>query len=121
MPIMKFLLQPLVENAVFHGIEPALRKGTLFIGARVQENRLLITIQDDGIGIPPDQLAQLQTHLADISIINTYSQQHVGILNVAHRILLNYGKDYRLTLDSEPGEGTRILLTLPAEAAQNPA
>lgn len=120
-PIMKFLLQPLVENAVFHGIEPALRKGTLFIGARVQENRLLITIQDDGIGIPPDQLAQLQTHLADISIINTYSQQHVGILNVAHRILLNYGKDYRLTLDSEPGEGTRILLTLPAEAAQNPA
>ncbi|WP_455615760.1 cache domain-containing sensor histidine kinase [Eisenbergiella sp.] len=120
-PIMKFLLQPLVENAVFHGIEPALRKGTLFIGARVQENRLLITIQDDGIGIPPDQLAQLQAHLADISIINTYTQQHVGILNVAHRILLNYGKDYGLTLDSSPGEGTRILLTLPADAAQEPA
>ena len=120
-PIMKFLLQPLVENAVFHGIEPALRKGTLFIGARVQENRLLITIQDDGIGIPPDQLAQLQAHLADISIINTYTQQHVGILNVAHRILLNYGKDYGLTLDSSPGEGTRILLTLPADAAQKPA
>lgn len=114
-PIMKFLLQPLVENAVFHGIEPALRKGTLFIGARIQDNRLLITILDDGIGIPPGQLADLQAQLADIRIINTYSQQHVGILNVAHRILLNYGKDCGLTLDSAPGEGTRILLTLPAD------
>ena len=113
--IMKFLLQPLVENAVFHGIEPALRKGTLFIGARVQEGRLLITIQDDGIGIPPEQFAQLQEHLADISFINTYSQQHVGILNVAHRILLNYGEGYGLTLESAPEEGTRILLTLPAD------
>ena len=112
---MKFLLQPLVENAVFHGIEPARRKGTLFIGARVQEGRLLITIQDDGIGIPPEQFAQLQEHLADISFINTYSQQHVGILNVAHRILLNYGEGYGLTLESAPEEGTRILLTLPAD------
>lgn len=116
-PVMKFLLQPLVENAVFHGIEPASRKGTLFIGARFHNDRLLITIQDDGIGIPGDTLAQLQERLADLGIINTYTEQHVGILNVAHRILLNYGPGYGLTLDSTQGEGTHILLALPADGA----
>ena len=113
--VMKFLLQPLVENAVFHGIEPLLRKGTLFIGARVQDDKLLITIQDDGIGIPTEKLEEIRKCLKDINFISSYSKQHIGIVNVAHRLLLNYGNEFGLTIDSKENEGTRILLTMPCD------
>lgn len=113
--VMKFLLQPLVENAVFHGIEPLLRKGTLFIGARVQDDKLLITIQDDGIGIQTEKLEEIRKCLKDINFISSYSKQHIGIVNVAHRLLLNYGNEFGLTIDSKENEGTRILLTMPCD------
>lgn len=113
MPIMKFLLQPLVENAVFHGLEPLTGRGTLFLSARRQDARLLITIQDDGIGIPAAELSRIQSQLRDMDIVNEQNSRHIGLMNVAHRIFLSYGREYGLQIDSRKGEGTKLLLTLP--------
>lgn len=55
-PVMKLLLQPLVENAVYHGLEPKTGPGTLFIGARLEKGDLLISIYDDGVGMPSGRL-----------------------------------------------------------------
>lgn len=112
-PVIKLLLQPLVENAVFHGLEPLSGQGTLFLSARCQGDKLLITIQDDGVGINPAELASLQAQLQDMRVVNREDNNHIGILNVAHRIFLTYGPAYGLKIESSPGEGARILLTLP--------
>jgi len=114
-PMIKFLLQPLVENAVYHGLEPKSEKGTLFIGARLQEDALLITIQDDGVGIPAGQLKTLREQLAGMTRVNDFTGQHVGLLNVQHRILLTYGVQYGITVESQEGIGTRVLLRIPYE------
>jgi two-component system sensor histidine kinase YesM len=112
-PIMKFLLQPLVENAVYHGLEPTSKNGTLFIGAHRQNDLLLITIQDDGVGIPHDNLTLLQQQLLEMKVISDFTGQHIGLLNVQHRLLLNYGSEYGLTIESSEGEGTKVMLRIP--------
>ena len=82
---------------------------------RVQDDKLLITIQDDGIGIPTEKLEEIRKCLKDINFISSYSKRHIGIVNVAHRLLLNYGNEFGLTIDSKENEGTRILLTMPCD------
>lgn len=110
-PVMKLLLQPLIENAVFHGIEPKPDSSTLYLGARLDGNDLLISVYDDGFGIEPDRLSEIRTALETSSGHNT---EHVGLINVQHRIRLRYGAPYGLTLSSAPGEGTRVTVRLPA-------
>lgn len=110
-PVMKLLLQPLIENAVFHGIEPKPGSSTLYLGARLDGNDLLISVYDDGFGIDPDRLSEIRTALETSSGHNT---EHVGLINVQHRIRLRYGAPYGLTLSSAPGEGTRVTVRLPA-------
>lgn len=110
--VIKMLLQPLVENAIFHGLETKNGIGTLFIGARIQEGRLIISIRDDGVGIPPDKLEQIHKELHS-DVYDT--SRHVGIINTHARIQLQYGKEYGLQIESSQDEGTYITLSLPAE------
>lgn len=110
--VIKMLLQPLVENAIFHGLETKSGLGTLFLGARREGDRLLLSVRDDGVGIPPERLAEIHREL-ESPLYDTSS--HVGLINTHARIQLQYGKEYGLTIDSEPGEGTNITLTLPAQ------
>lgn len=117
-PIMKFLLQPLVENAVFHGLESTSKNGALFIGTQCQNDLLLITIQDDGIGIPSEKLSILKEQLSDIKIVNEFTEQHVGLLNVQHRLLLNYGPEYGISIESHENEGTKVTLRIPIIASK---
>lgn len=113
--VIKMLLQPLVENAIFHGLEPKNGIGTLFLGAKREGTLLTISIRDDGIGIPPDKLEaikkELNSHVYDTS-------KHVGIINTHARIQLQYGKEYGLNIDSTQSDGTNITLTLPAVTEQ---
>ena len=111
LPVMKLLLQPLVENAICHGIEPKTGSGTIYIGARLDEGDLLIHVYDDGVGIPQDKLTQLQQAL--LQPATGHAVTHVGLLNVHNRIRLNYGEPYGLTLASTLGEGTQVTLRLP--------
>ena len=62
-PVMKMLLQPVVENAIFHGLEPKDGKGNLYLGARIEKRTLIITVKDDGVGIDPQTLRELEEAL----------------------------------------------------------
>lgn len=111
-PVMKLLVQPLVENAVRHGIEPKAGAGTLYIGARIEGAALVVSVYDDGVGIPPAELARLQALLQNPPA--GAQGDHIGLLNVACRVRLRYGAGYGLRIESKPGDGTRQILTLPA-------
>jgi two-component system, sensor histidine kinase YesM len=113
-PVMKLLLQPLIENAVHHGIEPKNGIGTLYIGTRIEGDKLLVSIYDDGVGIPPKELEQLQQLLQNPPVSTTAPGEHVGIMNVACRIKLKYGTEYGLQIENDPEGGTRQILVLPA-------
>lgn len=110
--IIKFTLQPLVENAIFHGIEPSGRCGTIRLDAREEEGYLLITIEDDGVGMDAAELAEL---------LDTAQNPHpsgmagIGIANVHNRLRLVYGSDCGLTYESEKGAYTRVTVRIPKE------
>ena len=105
------LLQPIVENAIFHGLEPKQGEGSLFVGARREENDLVITITDDGVGIPEERLTELRK---DLEREDVDTRKHVGVLNTNARIRLQYGKAYGLTLESCEMDGTTVMMRLPA-------
>ena len=114
----RFLLQPLVENAVFHGLEPRPGKGNLTLtGTLVSGSILHFVCTDDGVGIAAEKLAELQTALHDDTQVmreqNTH--EHVGLLNIHRRLQLMYGPAYGISLSSKPGEGTVVCLDFPFE------
>ena len=124
--IPKMVIQPLVENAIVHGLEPSLKPGTLLIGAgrNPEKGYLAIWIYDTGVGMKPEKLAQLQktlqkpVHSSDtiMDSYNTMDIQHhdsIGLLNVNSRMVLSFGNEYHLLLDSEEGIGTNIQLRIP--------
>lgn len=115
--MVKLLVQPLVENAIYHGIKPADRPGTIRISACAHtdehgEELLWITVEDDGVGIPPQKLAELNELLA---AGQSDPEAGYGIFNVNKRIKLYYGKEYGLMLESIPQTWTRATLVFPAQ------
>ena len=109
----KLMLQPLVENAVKHGMSD-MPGCTLVIRARQEGYNIVFTIEDDGLGIPPERLAQLQDMLrSDGSALEDKSGFGIGLRNTNRRIKLLYGPQYGLTIESEVEERTCITITLP--------
>ena len=94
--ILKLLLTPFVENAVYHGLETKMGDGNIWITGQVNENRIIFTIIDDGVGI--DDMSKLD--------------KGYGINNVRERIKLYYGENSEVTITSEPGKGTRVKIIL---------
>jgi len=111
-PIMvpKFMLQPLVENALVHGLESKVDGGYIRITARAGSGVLTVTVQDNGTGMAPDKLEQLIRQLDGPS----EESRGIGVSNVHQRIRLHYGAPYGLELRSESGLGTSVTVTLPA-------
>ena len=111
--VAKMLLQPIVENAVIHGIEPMETPGAVFIAAKIENDvTLVLTVKDNGAGIPEDELEQLQRSLEQEQY---HANEHVGILNTHARIRLQYGHAYGLSVESRVGDGTTVQLRIPAE------
>ena len=106
--VPKMLLQPLAENAIIHGLEDR-QEGTLYISARKEQSDLLITVQDDGTGIPPERLRDIQRQLDD----PPKDARHVGLSNIHQRIRLSFGEAYGLALESAPQGGTKVIVRLP--------
>lgn len=102
--IPNFILQPIVENAIFHGIAPQ-ETGTLIIEASRKEDILSISISDSGIGMTKEKISKL------IGISDDNS--HIGLINVDRRIKLHFGDAYGLTIESELGKGTTVTAKLP--------
>ncbi|WP_068617254.1 cache domain-containing sensor histidine kinase [Paenibacillus tuaregi] len=109
---LKLILQPLVENAIHHGIEMMVDEGFIGIYAWIEEESLFIRVTDNGIGMSEDVLR---------GILSGKSRQDsgsgVGVRNVHERISLYYGKPYGLTFESELEEGTSVTVKLPVVPA----
>ena len=109
--VLKIMLQPLVENSIYHGIKMKQGKGTIRIRGEQAGSVLILSVEDDGIGIPPGQLNQLRAELERPRVDERSSGY--GLFNVHERIQLSYGTAYGLTVDSKYGEGTVVRIVLP--------
>jgi two-component system sensor histidine kinase YesM len=118
--ILKLILQPLVENALYHGIKNKRQGGTIVIRAkRKEEDEVLLEVEDNGIGFTAEKLAQLRAELEDDSG-DIKLESGFGIGNVNKRIRLYYGKQYGLSIQSEYTTGTRVTLVIPAKMETTP-
>ncbi|MBL8102294.1 MAG: histidine kinase, partial [Anaerolineales bacterium] len=113
--ILKLLLQPLVENALYHGIKNKRQKGMIHVRARRKnEEEILLEVEDDGIGFTPEKLAQLRADLEEESG-DIKLESGFGLGNVNNRVRLYYGKPYGLSVQSEYTGGTCVSLVIPAK------
>ena len=110
---LKLMLQPLVENAIYHGMEFMDGDGEILIQAEICESsgHLCFLIQDNGLGMTGEQVEGL---FADQSHVPSKRGSGIGVRNVNERIKLYFGEDYGLRIWSEPDEGTKIFIDLPA-------
>ncbi len=122
--IPKLLIQPLVENAVLHGLETRPQGGRVSVTIEETKDdgsgRLAVTVQDDGSGISAEKQKELRDAMERYDREGTISEKGLGIgfLNVYRRLRLFYGQAADFDLESREGEGTRIRLWLPMEAGE---
>ncbi len=107
-PIVKLVLQPLVENAIYHGIRYKNGSGTVRVIAKREGEEIHITVEDDGVGMSEQALQ----HIFDEHKVN-YNSNGVGVYNVERRLKLYYGNAYGLFYESERNRGTRVLMKIP--------
>ena len=116
--IPKLLLQPLVENAVCHGIEPTGRVGTVTIRGSVDKERLMLQVFDNGIGMNEEMLAEVQ-HLIDTTeLASSPTGDRLALKNVHIRLKLKYGEEYGIRIESAEGEFTCVTAFLPVERVE---
>ncbi len=108
---LKLIIQPILENAIYHGMASAEDDGLITVEARREGDDLVIDVTDNGLGMRPEVAASLLD--ADRPDIRT-SGSGIGVRNVHQRIRLTFGPKYGLTIDSEPDEGTTVRIRLPA-------
>ena len=107
-----FTFQPLVENAIFSGIEPGGKNGTIRIHAYEKDKCLCVDVRDDGIGIPEEKIPELLNHSEKLKGDQMSS---IGMPNEDRRLKLIYGEEYGLSVESQVGEYTQITVRIPLE------
>ncbi|CAI6066637.1 cache domain-containing sensor histidine kinase [Cohnella sp. JJ-181] len=110
-PVMHFFLQPIIENAIVHGLERRAGPGLLEVEATIRGNNMRIEVRDDGVGMEEERLLELRERLQ--SPPDTLDAEHIGVKNVHDRIRFYFGDAYGLEVDSRPGEGTCVAITVP--------
>ncbi len=98
--VPSMLLQPLVENSLKHGLREMVRGGFIRIRTALRNSRVLITVEDNGAGIPPERLDRVM-------------ELGIGLSNLDERLRAVYGKDYRFTVENRTEGGTKATLLLP--------
>ncbi len=106
--VPSMLLQPMIENSIKHGLAPRLEGGEIHIRTRHNDGRLLIEIEDNGLGISPERLAEVYGG-------------GIGISNAHERLRLLYGDQFKMDIHSQEGQGTQIHIEIPELAAAEPA
>lgn len=109
---LKLMLQPLVENAIYHGMEFMDGDGEIAVKAYRDEEGLWFQISDNGLGMTDEQVESL---LGETNHVSSRRGSGIGVKNVNERIRLYFGENYGLTIRSEPDEGTMIKIHLPAQ------
>jgi two-component system LytT family sensor kinase len=98
--VPSMLLQPIIENSIRHGLSSKVEGGTIRVRSWLADGKLQLVVEDDGVGIPEARLA-------------TLFEQGIGVSNVNERLKVLFGQDYRMWIDSKPGEGTRTGIEIP--------
>ena len=113
--IPKMTLQPIVENAIFHGIEQKVDMGNIMIHIDANQDKLMIIVADNGVGISPEKLKELNQKLNEKeNPSTTQTEQHgIAMVNVHHRLQMLYGEDFGLEIRSTQGYGTEVEITFP--------
>ena len=101
--VPSMLLQPLIENSIKHGLSPKVEGGSIFLRSRVTDSRLIIEVEDDGVGMGGAQLEES----------SSWTGMGIGMANIAERLKVLYGDTARMTIDSHEGKGTLIRIRLP--------
>lgn len=104
--IFKFMLQPVIENAILHGIAPKSGLGKIIVNARAEEDTILFEVIDDGVGIKAEDMEDIKNN-------KNGKFNSIGINNIDERIKLYYGKAFGVILESTVGQGTKVTITLP--------
>ena len=110
--VPKLILQPLVENAIYHGVKMKRRGGQIRITAQVEDERLCLRVWDDGAGISPERLEEIRKHQ---SSPREEQKGGFGMSYIAERIELAYGASYGVQIESEEGTFTEVTITLPLQ------
>lgn len=113
--VPRLILQPLVENCITHGIYDKLEGGKIIISASLENGLLHLKIADNGVGIPEEKLAFLRETLNPEHHSEEFGPESIGIGNVNRRLILSYGPEYRLTIESALGRGTVITIWIPSQ------
>ncbi|WP_376768973.1 cache domain-containing sensor histidine kinase [Paenibacillus xylanilyticus] len=116
--VLKLLLQPIVENAIYHGIKARRGPGTIRIEAKIADGKLSLTVQDNGAGMSSERLREMIGLLhAPLESMETQEAgqggKSYGMLNVQARLQLSFGEEYGIRLDSKEGEGTCVTIIQP--------
>ena len=107
-PLIKLVLQPIIENAIYHGLKYKESKGLLLVKGFMKDGNAVLKVIDDGVGMDEETLA----HIYDRHKVN-YHSNGVGVYNVQKRLKLYYGENYGITYESEQGVGTTATITIP--------
>jgi sensor histidine kinase YesM len=105
--VPSMLLQPIVENSIKHGISARLDGGRVTIRTSTSAGRLVIEVEDNGVGIPEDRMARVY-------------EEGIGISNVHERLRVLYGDNFRMDISSQEGSGTRIRIEVPELVSEMP-
>lgn len=113
--ILKLTIQPLVENAIFHGLEQKPGQGVICISGFEKDNEVIIKVMDNGVGIEPGVLDKLNKAFEDDEPENGTGEARrgIGIVNINKRVRLYYGSGYGLTVKSRSSLGTAVILKIP--------
>ena len=111
--VIKLILQPLVENAIYHGIEPAYDDCLIEVKAYLSGGDIVFEVTDDGVGMTAEQVNQLQT-----GRIHSKKGSSIGYKNVSERLDLTYGGQATMIIESECDEGTRITIRIPKNTVE---
>jgi len=108
--VLPLTIQPIVENAIIHGLEGIIEAGTVNIDGKIDAGKLVITVSDNGKGIEPDKMRNL---LNASKYIDPDGDKRIGLHNIHQRIQIKFGKAYGLTIEENHPQGTIVQLIMP--------
>ena len=113
--MLRFILQPIVENAIKHGLAKKEGKGTLAISIYEDADCLVIEIEDDGVGMDQKQIAYLMDYIDEMNGESDKEKMGIGVQNVNQRIKLTYGSEYGMKIKGALNQGSCFVIRLPLQ------
>lgn len=118
--IPRLMLQPVVENAVFHGLERKIGKGKIEVSAKIEQDHLHMRVKDDGVGMAPESVELIMKHVRGAAHEERGDTDGIGLWNIARRLDAFCNSHYKMTVESAVGVGTTVEITLPLEGKVTP-